>query len=146
MRSAAFTTCIVFGCLAVALSAQTTRTVKDGVFSAVQAERGAALYKDKCAHCHNPDLSGGIVGTGGGFEQGGPSLAGQEALDYWKNKTVAEMVEKIEITMPGDFPGMLNRQQATDLFAFILRQNKFPAGPNDLPMDPGVLKSITIIQ
>ena len=34
------------------------RTVQDGVFSRAQAERGQALYAQRCASCHGPAMQG----------------------------------------------------------------------------------------
>jgi mono/diheme cytochrome c family protein len=38
--------------------AQATRTVRDGVYSAAQAARGATLYGQQCASCHGDKLEG----------------------------------------------------------------------------------------
>jgi hypothetical protein len=44
-------------------------------------------------------------------------------------------VELIRTTMPSDGPGRLSRQQSTDLAAYLLSANNFPAGDSDLPAE-----------
>ena len=110
------------------------KTSKDAVFSAAQAKRGEALYKDQCVSCHSADLSGG----------GAPQLAGSDFMGFWDKTPVLDLVTKIKDSMPASSPGSLNKQQAMDLASFILLSNKFPAGSADLPTDDSALKSITI--
>ena len=51
---------------------------------------------------------------------------------------LADLVNKIEQTMPPQQPGSLSRAQAIDLASFMLRAGKFAAGPSDLgPADAG---------
>jgi len=45
------------------------------------------------------------------------------------------LVELIRTTMPSDGPGRLSRQQSTDLAAYLLSANNFPAGDSDLPVE-----------
>jgi mono/diheme cytochrome c family protein len=112
------------------------KTAKDGVFSAPQAERGAAVYKESCAACHADDLSGGSA----------PPLAGDEFLGTWDKAPVLELVTRINDTMPWNAPGSLSKAQAVDIAAFILKANKYPAGTEDLPSDDEVQKTIAIVK
>jgi hypothetical protein len=48
--------------------------------------------------------------------------------------------------MPSSSPGSLSRGQATDLIAFILRSNDFPAGSADLDSDDPGLDTISIVR
>ena len=41
-----------------AVYAQQSRTVKEGVYTAAQAKRGEAIYKDRCASCHGENFAG----------------------------------------------------------------------------------------
>ena len=50
----------------------------------------------------------------------------------WSARSLADLVDKIEQTMPPGQPGSVARPQAIDLAAFILRSGKFPAGQADL--------------
>jgi mono/diheme cytochrome c family protein len=98
------------------------RTVADGVYSNAQSGRGQQLYKAQCAMCHGDSLDGVV----------GPPLAGSGFLAVWSGRSLAELVDKIEKTMPPTAPGSLSRAQAIDLAAFVLSAGKLPAGQSDL--------------
>jgi S-disulfanyl-L-cysteine oxidoreductase SoxD len=99
-----------------------SRTVTDRVYSDAQAERGQQLYKTQCVTCHGEALEGVV----------GPPLAGSGFLSTWSGRSLAELVDKIEKTMPPQQPGSVSQQQATDLAAYFLSAGKFPAGPTEL--------------
>ena len=115
------------------LSAQQTRTVNDGVYSAAQATRGHAMYRDRCIDCHGPTL--------GGLQA--PPLAGDDFLRRWSG-SLSDLVNKIQNTMPADHPGMLTPQQSADVVAYLLQVAKFPEGPADLGVDEAALKPIVL--
>ena len=98
--------------------AQQARTVADGVYSAEQAQRGAALYKAQCAACHGEKLEGVI----------GPMLTGEGFVAAWGGRSLAELADKIQNTMPLQAPGSLMRPQAIDLAAYMLQVGNFKAG------------------
>src|SRR5688572_10295419 len=112
------------------------KTAKDGVYSAEQAKRGEALYKEQCASCHSADLSGG----------GAPQLAGADFVGFWDKTPVSDLVIKIKDSMPSSSPGSLNAAQSTDITAYMLQVNKYPAGAADMPSDPAAQKTITIVK
>ena len=62
----------------------------------------------------------------------GPPLVGDSFLSTWSARPLADLVDKIEKTMPFNLPGGLSRQQSTDLAADILQAGKFPAGQVEL--------------
>ena len=109
------------------------RSVWDGVYTAQQALRGAAVYADECALCHGTDLTGG---------ESAPPLSGGEFQSNWNGLTVGDLFERIRTTMPASRPGKLNRDQNSDLLAFILSVNQFPAGSAELARQTEVLKQI----
>ena len=113
------------------------KTVKDGVYTADQAKRGEAIYQQQCASCHGADL------TGGG---GGPALAGGEFIGYWDKMPLADLVDKIQTSMPASAPGSLNRKQSTDIVALMLQTSKFPAGQTELSDDAKDLSTIHIVK
>src|SRR5262245_53780154 len=125
---------ILIGSSTLVLAQNGKKTTKDGVFSAAQAKRGEALYKDQCSSCHSADLSGG----------GAPQLAGADFLGFWDKTPISDLVVKIKDTMPASSPGSLNKGQALDLASFILISNKMPAGSAELPTDDAALKALTI--
>ena len=114
--------------------AQQARTVADGVYTTAQAKRGQALYEMECLACHGVTLAGGL----------GPPLAGADFLRVWDKRPLADVIDKIEHTMPAAKPGTLSRAQATDLAAYLLQANAFKAGSAELaPND--ALKQIAIV-
>src|SRR5579862_5878436 len=103
-------------------AAQQTVQVTAGVYSAQQAERARPLYQAQCSMCHGDDLEGGI----------GTPLTGPDFLASWGGRSLADLVNKIQQTMPFNSPGTLSRQQAIDLTAHILKVGQFPAAQADL--------------
>jgi mono/diheme cytochrome c family protein len=115
------------------MRAQQTKTVADGVYTAAQAERGQAIYKERCAPCHGATLQGQV----------GPPLTGPDFLADFSKQPLTQLFGKIKITMPLNAPGSLTPQQAGDVVAFILQAGKFPAGSTDLVADDSALQQIT---
>ena len=113
---------IVVGVFSVESDARQARQVTAGVYSAAQAARGQALYKEQCAACHGESMEGTI----------GPAMAGSLFLETWSARSLAELVDKIHKTMPFNLPGSLSRQQSIDLAAYVLQFGKFPAGNAEL--------------
>ena len=119
-----------------AVRAEQAKTSKDGVYSDAQAKKGEALYGEQCAACHGSDLSGG----------GAPALAGADFLGFWDKTPMADLVEKIQTSMPASSPGSLTRAQSSEITAFMLKENKYPAGAEDLSADAAALKAINIVK
>ena len=111
------------------------RSVWDGVFSKEQVNRGQSAYNSQCARCHGESLLGG---------ENSPPLADKDFLERWSGKPVGSLVELTKRTMPSDGPGKLSRRQVTDIAAFILNANGFPAGKGDLDTDADVQNEILI--
>jgi quinoprotein glucose dehydrogenase len=118
--------------LAVAAGAA-SRSVWDGVYSKPQASRGQTAYNAKCARCHGDALLGG---------ENSPALVEQDFLEKWNGKSVGALVELIRTTMPSDGPGRVSRQQCTDIAAYLLSANNFPAGESDLVAEPDAQNDI----
>jgi mono/diheme cytochrome c family protein len=118
---AAFFSAVV-GVLSFVGHAGQARAVTDGVYSDAQAARGQQTYQAQCITCHGNALEGAV----------GPPLAGDGFLSAWSARSLADLVDKIEKTMPPEAPGSVSRPQAVDLAAYVLRAGKFPAGQTDL--------------
>jgi cytochrome c553 len=103
-----------------------SQSVLDGVFTDEQAKRGEDANVATCAHCHGKQLEGG---------EEAPALAGQNFMSSWKGSTVGDLVNRARRTMPEDDPGSLTLQQYTDVAAYVLRQNHYPAGKTELPIE-----------
>jgi mono/diheme cytochrome c family protein len=119
----------------LALFAQSTKSVWDGVYTDEQAKRGSAAYTQNCAGCHGTDLQGG---------ESAPPLAGGDFMSNWNGLTAGDLFDRIRTTMPADRPGKLTRDQNADLLAFILSTNKFPAGKAELSRQSETLKEIKL--
>src|SRR5512134_2500617 len=94
-----------------------------GVYTADQAARGEAIYKEQCAACHGDNLEGsGPM----------PPLAGTDFLANWKGKTLGDLYEKTQTTMPATAPGTLTPEQAADVLSYLLKVSKYPEGTTAL--------------
>src|SRR5688500_11170967 len=121
--------------LTVTVGAQAARSSNEGVYTADQATKGDAVYKEQCAACHGDNLEGsGPM----------PPLAGKDFLTNWQGKTVGDLYEKTQTSMPATAPGTLTPEQATNLMAYMLSVGKYPAGSEALSDKTDDLKKITI--
>ena len=120
---------------AAAVTAQSGRTVWDGVYTAEQATRGDKLYAERCAHCHGPSLSGGE----------GPALVGPLFAGTWEGVMLNELHDRIRQTMPLDNPGVLSRQDTSDIIAYMLKSGTMPAGTTALGTDAAALMQIKFV-
>ena len=111
------------------------QTVLDGVYTIDQARRGQVAYDERCGDCHQRDLSGGDRGS---------ALAGDEFVRAWLSLTVGDLFDRVRTSMPTDRPGSLTPEMTSDIVAYMLRANDYPAGSAELRPDPAVLKGITI--
>ncbi|HEY5060234.1 MAG TPA: cytochrome c [Gemmatimonadaceae bacterium] len=111
------------------------RTVWDSVYSPAQATRGETAYVKSCARCHGASLSGGDQAT---------PLAGSAFLGNWNGLPLSDLQRRIKTTMPSDSVGIYDRQLVTDVIAYLLKVNTFPAGAADLPTDLDALSGIVV--
>jgi mono/diheme cytochrome c family protein len=102
--------------------ARQQRTVAGNVYSADQAKRGQQLYQAECSSCHGEKLEGGL----------GPMLAGDGFLSVWNGRSLLDLTDKIQNTMPFQAPGTFSREQSIDTVAYMLQVGGYPAGPNAL--------------
>ena len=72
-------------------------SVRDGVYTPEQADRGEVLYDDRCAVCH------------GAIRQFVPEMAAllgdHNFRNAWRGRSLGEMFGYIRETMPQDAPG-----------------------------------------
>ena len=129
--------------VSIAIEAQATRTVQDGVFSDAQATRGRALYAQRCAGCHSADLAGSAQA---------PPLEGPAFRFKWSQEPLSALFIKIRYTMPPGAPpnappgttapATLTAEQGADLVAHLLKSNRFPAGTADFAAADAATSSI----
>jgi mono/diheme cytochrome c family protein len=110
-------------------------TVWDGVYTDVQAKAGESTFKSYCMECHGEDLAG---------REQAPALAGAPFLEKWNKATLKKLLETME-GMPPDNPKSLTAKQYTEVVAYILNANEFPAGKTALPEDRSVLAGIQVL-
>ena len=111
----------LLGC-GVALSAQDTPRIWQGVYSSAQAERGKAVFGTACLRCHGEDLGGTTA----------PALKGERFESSWGGGTIENLFVKIRDTMPPNFGTILDDQAKLDIVSYILQTNGFPAGTTEL--------------
>jgi cytochrome c5 len=109
--------------LSVTVTAQTRRTVWDGVFTAGQAARGKAIFSTACAACHGADLSG----------VNRPPLKGEVFLNRWMEGGLDALFAHVESMPPNG--AHLGASAYVDVLAFLLEANGFPAGAGELNAD-----------
>ena len=95
------------------------KTVNDGVFTAAQAATGKSVYDNSCKTCHDMRFY-------------------RDILKSYNNQPVLWLWESILGTMPADNPGSLMLEEYTDVIAYILSENGFPAGDAMLAPDNGM--------
>ena len=131
---------LTVGLLQQILFAQTAPheiSIRNGVYTAEQAQQGKAIYQDQCSMCHGDALEG---------QRRNSPLAGSEFLNRWTGLTVADLFMKTIVMMPAIDPGTMTQKDTAAVIAYILSANKFPAGKAELPTDPRFLETIPIIK
>ena len=118
-----------------ATSRRVAKTVWDSVYTTAQAGRGETAYAKTCARCHGASL-------GGGDES--PALTGGNFLGNWNGLPLSELQTRIKTTMPSDSVGVYEMQLVTDVMAFLLKSNGFPAGQVELSVQTDSLKEIVV--
>ena len=112
---------LAFGSLA---SAQ-EKTLHDGVFTEAQASAGESVYESNCRSCHDMKFY-------------------ENTLKSWNSQPLIYLWETIMGTMPADNPGSMMFEEYTDVLAYILSENGYPAG--EAPLDHnGGMDSISIV-
>lgn len=114
-------------------------TLRDGVFTEAQAERGREAYEVSCASCHQSDLSGGVL-VG---DDEAPALRNVERLAA--RKDLNTLFTFVKNGMPVDAPASLTDVTYLDIVTYLLQQNGFPAGRAELKPDSEALKTIAIV-
>jgi cytochrome c len=113
------------------------RSIKDGVYTEVQANRGEREYGRTCEHCHGAGLEGDAA-------KEIPPLVSDPFMRNWNGKNLKELFDLLSRSMPADNRGSLSARTYTDLIAYLLRTNDVPAGTSALPDSPAGLEAISI--
>jgi quinoprotein glucose dehydrogenase len=123
-----------------ALSASAV-SIWDGVYTDMQARRGASIYPVACGKCHGYQLNGApddpdMFST--------PPIGGSKFLRDWEGRTLASLMEYTRTTMPANNPGFLSEQEFADVLAYMLYVSGNPAGAEEMSTDPRRLAEILI--
>lgn len=102
-------------------------TAPVALFTAAQARRGQSIYQKNCIECHDAGAYTGAV-----FRR------------VWVGKSPYDLWELIRTTMPEDGPGQLKIEEYTDIVAYMLRMNGYPAGDAELPAEAEKLQQLRI--
>ena len=114
------------------LGAQSTKPVP-GDYTTAQAAAGAQLYTASCSACHGVDMHG----------PAGPALIGDAFTAQWTGEAASDPETMMSKNMPLNAPGSLKPSDYVAIMAYILQQNKYPAGST--PLTPAKLKKIKLL-
>lgn len=104
------------------------RTVRDGVFSAAQVQRGQKIFRTICVNCHEIE------------EFTGPGAY----LEEHDGKPLWDTFDFIWSNMPDDDPSSLQPAEYAAVLAYLFSVYGLPTGDADLPVDRKALELITI--
>ena len=102
------------------------KAASEGVYTKAQAERGLTLYDTSCASCH---------------ELG--KFKGTEFSNAWTGKPLTELHTAV-VSMPMDAPGSMKPQEYSDILAYFLSINGYPAGTTELAGGEAAIKAVTL--
>ena len=137
MRIKWFGSVLIIVAFAIPLAAQQApeKKITDGVFTSDQALRGKSAFEGSCARCHNVALVG---------SERGPAIKGPTFLSHWEKDNLAGLFTKIRDTMPEGGPGTVSDELKIDILTYILQQNGFPSGREELQVDLSALEDIRV--
>jgi len=99
----------------VAAAGAETSSTLPAFYTEDQAIRGEGFFRETCLSCHASSEFRGST-----FER------------QWTGRTVRDLYAAIAYSMPDDNPGGLPAQTYTDVIAYILELNDYPAGAAEL--------------
>ena len=102
-------------------------TTLSGIYTAAQAGKGEDTYYTMCISCHPKGTYAGV-----GFK------------NNWNNRPLWDLWDWISNKMPKNDPGSLSADEVVQVMAYILQQNKMPAGKAPLQPDEKALYKIRI--
>ena len=125
---------IIFGAVTLALSGLAGAEGSAG-YTREQAQAGAQVYSATCSVCHGSKLQGGAA----------PALTGAAFAQTLKTTypTTGKLFNVIATLMPVNDPGSLSKTQDTEVLAFILANNGYPAG--SAPLDAARLDELPLL-
>lgn len=106
-----------------------------GDYTKEQAQAGAQIYSGTCSVCHGSKLQGGAA----------PALTGAAFAQSLKSTytTTSKLFTLISTQMPVNNPGSLSKEQYTQVLAYILAEDGYPAG--SAPLDAAHLDDVALL-
>jgi mono/diheme cytochrome c family protein len=112
------------------------REQRPPAFTEAQVQRGKSIYQKNCQDCHGSTLDNG--------EFGGAPLKGSYFRQHWGSGDVSALFGYVNTLMPPDRPGQLTPQSYVDLTAFLLSNNGYAAGTEELTPDQDAQRKMTL--
>jgi len=134
MRQAKIFAAAALGILAVSVLAARAASVP-AIYTTAQATAGATVFSQNCAICHGAALQG----------EAGPPLVGQSFASAGSGDTIGGIFGVIAEQMPAGAPGSLTHDQYTDVMAYILSKNGYPAGSTALDYNASLGSSLPLV-
>jgi mono/diheme cytochrome c family protein len=107
---------------------EAARSVRDGVYSPAQAQRGERLFESICTSCHELEE---FKGSGG-------------YLDLAEGESLWETFDYVAAEMPEDDPGSLRSEEYAAVLAYLLQAYGLPSGAAELPAERGPLEALAM--
>ena len=105
------------------------------LYTADQATAGKQKFADNCSQCHGDNLEG----------MAGPALKGHLFASAKANFHVGDIFNIVTKNMPSTQPGSLSHEDYTQIMAFLLQQNGYPAGSSPLLFDEALVSKVPLI-
>ncbi len=107
-----------------------------GVYTSEQAEQGKKPYGSRCAACHGAHLEAVTA----------PPLAGPNFEKNWiSTTTMDDLFFLMRTTMPLSMAKSLSADQHAAVFAYVLKENGYPAGNTSVQADTPQLKTMRVL-
>jgi cytochrome c5 len=142
LRRLASPAALVLAASALAAAAAPQKAAAQGreqrppAFTEEQVQRGKSIYQKNCQDCHGSTLDNG--------EFGGAPLKGSYFRQHWGSGDVSGLFGYMNALMPPDRPGQLSPQTYVDLTAFLLSNNGYAAGAEELTADQDAQRKMTM--
>jgi cytochrome c5 len=94
-----------------------------GAFSKTQSDRGAGVYRERCATCHRAQMEGG---------DHAPPLKDETFWQEWDGKPARSLYSRIISTMPPDDAGSVPAKDVIDLVAYLVTSRGVPPGTKSI--------------
>jgi cytochrome c len=135
--------------------------ISEAYYTQEQAERGKGYFYASCGFCHTADPNGYKgpdmdPSTGLGWHRGPRNSYGLFVGDKWIGSasgvpgrpqrwdTVADLYNKIRTTQPAYDVAGLSTQAYVDMVAYLLKQNGFPGGKEELKDNVNQMRNMTL--